>query len=263
MHGQTRLGWAGVYSHRRVLEAARKANQTGHFFWMGSDSWGSKIAPVLHLEEVAEGAVTILPKRMSVRGRPSRPRRRIPRSHLPPLSASSLTVPFTTSCHFLPLSPLIFPHPVYLPPWLTTSLCRAGRPFWPHSTQQDANPDSGLFFLPLRHFWVWKTCGAHKRLIYQGLSFISYIPIPSPPGTRPLSCWEGVLCWKGLGAASRLQEEGAVPGAGNSLQSLPGSGRPWVVLGLGLHCSATFLLGTELMVTLGRNRLLWPEPYCE
>ncbi|KAM9666833.1 metabotropic glutamate receptor 4 isoform 5-T5 [Trichechus inunguis] len=54
---------------RRVLVAARKANQTGHFFWMGSDSWGSKIAPVLHLEEVAEGAVTILPKRMSVRDR--------------------------------------------------------------------------------------------------------------------------------------------------------------------------------------------------
>lgn len=73
LHGQTRLGWVGVCSHRRVLEAARKANQTGHFFWMGSDSWGSKIAPVLHLEEVAEGAVTILPKRMSVRGRPSMP----------------------------------------------------------------------------------------------------------------------------------------------------------------------------------------------
>ncbi|XP_010603602.1 metabotropic glutamate receptor 4 [Fukomys damarensis] len=54
---------------RRVLEAARRANQTGHFFWMGSDSWGSKISPVLHLEEVAEGAVTILPKRMSVRDR--------------------------------------------------------------------------------------------------------------------------------------------------------------------------------------------------
>ena len=73
MHGQTRLGWAGVCSHRHVLEAARKANQTGHFFWMGSDSWGSKSAPVLHLEEVAEGAVTILPKRMSVRGRPGSP----------------------------------------------------------------------------------------------------------------------------------------------------------------------------------------------
>ena len=39
---------------------------------MGSDSWGSKSAPVLRLEEVAEGAVTILPKRTSVRGRSSR-----------------------------------------------------------------------------------------------------------------------------------------------------------------------------------------------
>lgn len=65
-HVWTQLG--GV-SCRRVLEAARKANQTGHFFWMGSDSWGSKSAPVLRLEEVAEGAVTILPKRVSVRGR--------------------------------------------------------------------------------------------------------------------------------------------------------------------------------------------------
>uniref|UniRef100_A0A8C9UTP1 Glutamate metabotropic receptor 4 n=1 Tax=Spermophilus dauricus TaxID=99837 RepID=A0A8C9UTP1_SPEDA len=54
---------------RWVRVAVGWANQTGHFFWMGSDSWGSKIAPVLHLEEVAEGAVTILPKRMSVRDR--------------------------------------------------------------------------------------------------------------------------------------------------------------------------------------------------
>lgn len=74
---------AGACSHRRVLEAARRANQTGHFFWMGSDSWGSKIAPVLHLEEVAEGAVTILPKRMSVRGRLST------QAHLPPAPLSS------------------------------------------------------------------------------------------------------------------------------------------------------------------------------
>uniref|UniRef100_H3A2R3 Glutamate metabotropic receptor 4 n=1 Tax=Latimeria chalumnae TaxID=7897 RepID=H3A2R3_LATCH len=53
---------------RRVLEAANRANQTGHFLWVGSDSWGSKITPVLHQELTAEGAVTILPKRMSVRG---------------------------------------------------------------------------------------------------------------------------------------------------------------------------------------------------
>ncbi|CAI9541709.1 unnamed protein product [Staurois parvus] len=53
---------------RRVLAAAKRANQTGHFMWVGSDSWGSKISPVLQQEEVAEGAVTILPRRASVRG---------------------------------------------------------------------------------------------------------------------------------------------------------------------------------------------------
>ncbi|KAM4696982.1 metabotropic glutamate receptor 6-like [Rhinophrynus dorsalis] len=53
---------------KRVLEAAQRANQTGHFLWVGSDSWGSKTSPVLSLEEVAEGAVTILPKRASIDG---------------------------------------------------------------------------------------------------------------------------------------------------------------------------------------------------
>lgn len=55
-------------SHRRLLQAAKKANQTGHFIWVGSDSWGSKIAPILNQEEMAEGAVTILPKRQSIKG---------------------------------------------------------------------------------------------------------------------------------------------------------------------------------------------------
>ncbi|XP_052413977.1 metabotropic glutamate receptor 4-like isoform X1 [Carassius gibelio] len=53
---------------RRLLQAAKKANKTGHFLWVGSDSWGSKISPVLHQEEMAEGAVTILPKRQNIRG---------------------------------------------------------------------------------------------------------------------------------------------------------------------------------------------------
>ncbi|XP_063738942.1 metabotropic glutamate receptor 4-like [Eleginops maclovinus] len=53
---------------RRLLNAAKKANQTGHFIWVGSDSWGSKISPILNQEEMAEGAVTILPKRQSIRG---------------------------------------------------------------------------------------------------------------------------------------------------------------------------------------------------
>ncbi|KAF2974551.1 hypothetical protein EK904_001418 [Melospiza melodia maxima] len=54
---------------RRVLEAAKKANQSGHFLWIGSDSWGSKISPVQQQEEIAEGAVTILPKRTSIDGK--------------------------------------------------------------------------------------------------------------------------------------------------------------------------------------------------
>lgn len=54
---------------RRVLDAAKRNNQTGHFLWVGSDSWGSKISPVIGQERVAEGAITILPKRASVDGK--------------------------------------------------------------------------------------------------------------------------------------------------------------------------------------------------
>uniref|UniRef100_A0A671TD61 Metabotropic glutamate receptor 6-like n=1 Tax=Sinocyclocheilus anshuiensis TaxID=1608454 RepID=A0A671TD61_9TELE len=53
---------------KRVLEAAKKANLTGHFLFVGSDSWGAKNSPILNLEDVAEGAVTILPKRASIDG---------------------------------------------------------------------------------------------------------------------------------------------------------------------------------------------------
>ncbi|XP_058873150.1 metabotropic glutamate receptor 6-like isoform X4 [Acipenser ruthenus] len=53
---------------RRVLDAAKKANLTGHFLFVGSDSWGAKISPILDQEDVAEGAVTILPKRASIEG---------------------------------------------------------------------------------------------------------------------------------------------------------------------------------------------------
>ncbi|NXT41006.1 GRM6 protein, partial [Pelecanoides urinatrix] len=53
---------------RRVLEAAARANLSGHFSWVGSDSWGAKMAPVQGLEEAARGAITILPKRASVPG---------------------------------------------------------------------------------------------------------------------------------------------------------------------------------------------------
>lgn len=55
--------------HRRVLQAAKRANLTGHFLFVGSDSWGAKSSPIQDQEDVAEGAVTILPKRASIDGR--------------------------------------------------------------------------------------------------------------------------------------------------------------------------------------------------
>ncbi|XP_073674653.1 glutamate receptor, metabotropic 6a [Garra rufa] len=61
-----------IFAHeddiKQVLEAASKANLTGHFKFVGSDSWGAKSSPILDQEEVAEGAVTILPKRASIEG---------------------------------------------------------------------------------------------------------------------------------------------------------------------------------------------------
>ncbi|CAJ1085690.1 glutamate receptor%2C metabotropic 6a [Xyrichtys novacula] len=53
---------------KRVLEAAKRANLTGHFLFVGSDSWGAKSSPITELEDVAEGAVTVLPKRASIDG---------------------------------------------------------------------------------------------------------------------------------------------------------------------------------------------------
>ncbi|XP_039656405.1 metabotropic glutamate receptor 8-like [Perca fluviatilis] len=53
---------------KRVLLAAKRANLTGHFLFVGSDSWGAKSSPITELEDVAEGAVTILPKRVSIEG---------------------------------------------------------------------------------------------------------------------------------------------------------------------------------------------------
>ncbi|KAM4022398.1 metabotropic glutamate receptor 7 isoform 1-T1 [Anomaloglossus baeobatrachus] len=53
---------------RQVLAAVERADKVGHFIWVGSDSWGSKFGPISHLEDVAEGAITILPKRATIEG---------------------------------------------------------------------------------------------------------------------------------------------------------------------------------------------------
>ncbi|KAF5294721.1 hypothetical protein FQA39_LY00205 [Lamprigera yunnana] len=48
---------------RKLLQATIRANRTGHFLWIGSDSWGAKVHPVRDQEWAAEGAITILPHR--------------------------------------------------------------------------------------------------------------------------------------------------------------------------------------------------------
>ncbi|XP_073447612.1 LOW QUALITY PROTEIN: metabotropic glutamate receptor 7 [Aquarana catesbeiana] len=53
---------------RQVLAAVKRADKVGHFIWVGSDSWGTKHGPISHLEDVAEGAITILPKRATIEG---------------------------------------------------------------------------------------------------------------------------------------------------------------------------------------------------
>lgn len=233
VRGQARLGWAGACPHRRVLEAARKANQTGHFFWMGSDSWGSKIAPVLHLEEVAEGAVTILPKRMSVRGRPGS-RNGAPTTHprsVRPVSVT-LTGPSYRPPHTVPLQLLVFLHPVSLLPWLPASLCSdsglGGLPG--HSRPSGVRSRAqGPSFSCFRYSWVLGVVAS------TGGSFIK--TSPSPPYTLiPSPIWDRRSETPApLGVCPLLEGPWELPagsqdGAGASLQSPAG---PWVGWGWG------------------------------
>uniref|UniRef100_F6Y4H2 Glutamate metabotropic receptor 7 n=1 Tax=Monodelphis domestica TaxID=13616 RepID=F6Y4H2_MONDO len=53
---------------KQILAAAKRADQLGHFLWVGSDSWGSKVNPLYQNEDIAEGAITIQPKRATVEG---------------------------------------------------------------------------------------------------------------------------------------------------------------------------------------------------
>ncbi|KAK3512233.1 hypothetical protein QTP70_001094 [Hemibagrus guttatus] len=51
---------------REILNASKRADQMGHFLWIGSDSWGAKNSPIHGLEDAAVGAITILPKRATI-----------------------------------------------------------------------------------------------------------------------------------------------------------------------------------------------------
>lgn len=55
---------------RHLLTAARRLEvPLGRFVWLGSDGWGAKIHPVRGNEDIAEGAITLLPKRFPVEGK--------------------------------------------------------------------------------------------------------------------------------------------------------------------------------------------------
>lgn len=61
---------SGLYSRcRKLLQATIRANRTGYFLWVGSDSWGAKVHPVRDQEYTAEGAITILPYRNVLEGK--------------------------------------------------------------------------------------------------------------------------------------------------------------------------------------------------
>ncbi len=62
---------------RGILNASKRADQVGHFLWIGSDSWGAKNSPIQGLEDAAVGAVTILPKRATIAGKIDRFWRRL------------------------------------------------------------------------------------------------------------------------------------------------------------------------------------------
>uniref|UniRef100_A0A669CKF0 Glutamate metabotropic receptor 7 n=1 Tax=Oreochromis niloticus TaxID=8128 RepID=A0A669CKF0_ORENI len=67
-HSRAVIIFASEEDIRGVLNATKRANQVGHFLWIGSDSWGSKSSPINQFEDVAVGAITILPKRSSIKG---------------------------------------------------------------------------------------------------------------------------------------------------------------------------------------------------
>lgn len=59
--------WFNIF--RKLLQATVRANRTGHFLWIGSDSWGAKVYPVRDHQFAAESAITILPYRTSLQGK--------------------------------------------------------------------------------------------------------------------------------------------------------------------------------------------------
>lgn len=54
---------------KRLLRASIRANRTGHFYWIASDSWGAKSYPVRDQEFAAVNTISILPHRKESAGK--------------------------------------------------------------------------------------------------------------------------------------------------------------------------------------------------
>ncbi|XP_068186521.1 metabotropic glutamate receptor 7-like [Antennarius striatus] len=67
-HSRAVIIFANEEDIRGILNATKRANQVGHFLWIGSDSWGAKSSAIHQFEDAAVGAITILPKRSSIEG---------------------------------------------------------------------------------------------------------------------------------------------------------------------------------------------------
>lgn len=57
---------------KKLLRASIRANKTGHFIWIASDSWGAKSYPVRDQEWAAVNSITVLPHRKESAGKCSR-----------------------------------------------------------------------------------------------------------------------------------------------------------------------------------------------
>ena len=54
-------------SNRKLLEIVNNLNMTGHFYWIASDSWGTKRESINSNDLAAEGAITFSPKSYEVK----------------------------------------------------------------------------------------------------------------------------------------------------------------------------------------------------
>ena len=89
---------------KKLLRASIRANKTGHFYWIASDSWGAKSYPVRDQEFAAVNTITVLPHRKESAGKCFQAAHLLTSTSIfPPCSFFSISVDFNN--YFLSLKP--------------------------------------------------------------------------------------------------------------------------------------------------------------